>query len=232
MPRNIKYTTEEYQNIVQDRLIVCEDYVNAHTKILHQCKICHHKWPVTPGAIRNGHGCPICYQRSVSKPLNEVIQKLKLVGWKINDVNDYKNSYSRIKLKCISCNELIIGTIDQCLHKSRKCQYCFPPKQKKNWSNVVESSGRTYASKLEMQCAEFVIKRFGINDVILQKRYSLDSKMTADIYIKSLDMYIEVSSINKDWYLERIFKKRKLVNNFLFVSTLSQLQEFLNTVCK
>jgi len=79
-----------------------------------------------------------------------------------------------------------------------------------------------------MHCCEFLISKFGINDIILQKSYSTESKQTVDAYIKSLDTYVEVSSINKIFYLERIFNKRKKVKNFIFATSMQQLQLFFN----
>jgi MFS family permease len=59
-----------------------------------------------------------------------------------------------------------------------------------------------------------------------EEDFSINSKKECDAYVKSKDLYIEISTINKDWYLERIYKKRQLVNNFVFVSSLNQLKLF------
>ncbi|HDB9835902.1 TPA: GIY-YIG nuclease family protein [Escherichia coli] len=35
--------------------------INTETKVLCRCKICDHKWSVTPNRLKNGQGCPKCY---------------------------------------------------------------------------------------------------------------------------------------------------------------------------
>ena len=79
-----------------------------------------------------------------------------------------------------------------------------------------------------MECCEYLIDKFGKDDIILHKLYGLSSKRAADAYIVSLDTYVEISSINKSWYLERIYNKRQLVNNFIFVSSIEQLKLFFS----
>jgi hypothetical protein len=94
------------------------------------------------------------------------------------------------------------------------------------WSTPVEVNGRKYYSNIERDCCEYLIHTFGVDDIVLHKKYSINSKKECDAYVKSKDLYIEISTINKDWYLERIYKKRQLVDNFIFVSSLDQLKLF------
>lgn len=224
--KNTKYTTKEYISQISSRNIYpIEEYTGAHNKIMHQCLVCNHTWSAQPSAIKNGHGCPGCYQLTVRKPLNQVVNELTAINWQLVEPADYKNSYSPLLLKHI-CGEIVKSNLDRILRKHKRCLQCSPLKVRKHWSTPAFANGRTYSSKLEMECCEYLISKFGINDIALQKSYSISSKQTADAYIKSLDIYVEISSINKSFYLERILAKRNKVRHFVFVSTIEQLKLF------
>jgi len=219
-----KLTHSEYCNQLKNRSIFpVEEYQGAYQKIKHRCLVCEHIWSVTPKSMKNNNGCPRCYQLSVRKPLNIVQNQLQKYGWEIIDSNSYINSYHRIKFKHI-CGNIITSNVDLLTRNVRKCKNCNPTKIKKHWSMPATTNNRTYSSKIEMQCCEYLIEKFGLNDIILQKIYPGETRKTADAYIISLDCYVEVSTINKEFYLNRIFEKRKKVKNFIFVSTLDQLK--------
>ena len=228
MSKNIKYTHIEYVNMIKHKnLTPIEPYNGMHCNILHRCNICNHEWKVKPGAIRSGHGCPQCYRRSVSKPLHLVKEELLMLGWEFVDESLYLTSNKSPSIEKFlfkhKCGNVVKSNLDRLLHKARRCLHCEPRTLKNIWSTPVKSNGRVYQSKIEKDCCEYIINKYGADDIILHKRYLFDSKKECDIYIKSKDLYIEVSTINKEWYLERIYNKRKLVKNFLFVSSLNQL---------
>jgi len=154
-----------------------------------------------------------------------VKSQLSALNWEFIDESKYINSYTRVLLKH-TCGNIINGNIDCVLSKTRRCLQCEPRVLKNMWSIPVEVNGRNYYSNIEKDCCEYLIDTFGVDDVILHKNYSINSKKECDAYIKSKDLYIEISTINKDWYLERIYKKRQLVTNFMFVSSLDQLKLF------
>lgn len=226
MATNIKYTQDRYDAILKLRnLIALDPYNGMNTRIRHQCLVCNNIWTTRPGVIRDGKECRHCYKLRVRKPLDIVKSQLFSLNWKLVDDSEYVNSYSRLKL-IHNCDNIIEGTIDQILSKSRRCLQCEPRILKNIWSTPVEISGRKYYSNVERDCCEYLIDTYGIDDIILHKKYSINSKKECDAYIKSKDLYIEISTINKDWYLERIYKKRQLVDNFVFVSSLDQLKLF------
>ena len=54
---------EEYKEVVNfyhNDIKVVGNYINTHTKILHQCKLCNHQWYIAPHNIKKNKGCPIC----------------------------------------------------------------------------------------------------------------------------------------------------------------------------
>jgi hypothetical protein len=226
MATNIKYTQKQYDVILKPRnLIALDPYNGMNAQIRHQCLVCNNIWTTRPGVIRDGKECRHCYKLRVRKPLEVVKSQLSSLDWALADDSEYVNSYSRLRL-IHSCGDIIAGTIDQLLSKSRRCLQCEPRILKNIWSNPVEVFGRKYYSNIERDCCEYLIDTYGIDDIMLHKKYFINSKKECDAYIKSKDLYIEISTINKDWYLERIYKKRQLVNNFVFVSSLDQLKLF------
>ena len=47
---------------------VIEEYINAHTKILHRCKIDNYEWRVMPTKVLEGKGCPVCAGKQIGPP--------------------------------------------------------------------------------------------------------------------------------------------------------------------
>ena len=230
--RNTKYTTEEYNNSISKRNIkTLDEYKNAHTNIEHECNVCAHIWSAKPGAIRRGHGCPNCYRRRVSKPLSLVKQQLELKGWMIIDDTKYTDSVDSpsvelMQFKHIQCGDVVTSNIERILSSRKICLICNPRNIKSNWSKPVCVNNRTYYSLLEAECCEYLITLFGDNDVILHKPYNQTSKKTCDAYINSINTYVEIIYINKPCYHDIIYKKRRLVDRFIFVTSLNELKLF------
>lgn len=60
---NVKRTHDEYLeqlNLINPNIEPIEQYKNARTKILHQCKIDGYIWNVAPYLTLQGYGCPKC----------------------------------------------------------------------------------------------------------------------------------------------------------------------------
>lgn len=87
---NIKRTHEQYvESISSKPIVVLGKYINAITKVDHQCLTCGHTWSTTPGNISQGHGCPTCAStKGYSKAEREVSEFIKSIytGWiELND---------------------------------------------------------------------------------------------------------------------------------------------------
>ena len=223
MANNTKYTQEQYDAILKPRNLIALDlYAGMNTKIRHQCLACNKIWTTRPGVIRDGKECRHCYKLRVRKPLDLVNLQLSALNWELVDESEYVNSCLPLTFRHL-CGNIIKSNLDRILRKACRCLQCKPRVLKNIWSTPVEINGRKYYSNIEKECCEYLIDTYGIADVILHKKYSINSKKECDAYIKSKDLYIEISTINKDWYLERIYKKRQLVDNFIFVSSIAQL---------
>jgi hypothetical protein len=222
-----KYNEVTYSVAAENNgFTVLEPYNGITTKIKHVCNKCGSICDRQPRQILKGIDCRTCFQLRVRKPIEQVKQSLLPGNWEILDDAEYKNSYLPLHFKH-QCGQIVKSSLEVILRTDehrKRCSVCTPHKVKKGtWAKPVERNGRKYLSTLEAMCCEYLISKFGLSDIILQKEYLVGDRRTADAYIKSLDTYVEVSSIGKEWYLERIYRKRALVKNFVFVSSFSQL---------
>ena len=67
MPK--KLTHEEFVEKIKVKnpnIEILDEYVNAHTKIECRCKVCNHKWKVSPNNLLNKRGCPECAKNNKS----------------------------------------------------------------------------------------------------------------------------------------------------------------------
>ena len=72
-----------------------EEYVNAKTKILCRCRICHNEWKVLPNKLLAGNGCPVCAsRRKTSFPEQAIYYYVKKI------FSDAINRYKVVSDKC------------------------------------------------------------------------------------------------------------------------------------
>lgn len=84
---------------VNPNIDVVGDYVNAHTPILHRCKIDGYEWFAKPNNILSGKGCPKC-AGSITKTHDEYVNSVAVVNPDIEVVEPYVNSCTPIKHRC------------------------------------------------------------------------------------------------------------------------------------
>ena len=68
-----------------------------------RCLRCGHMYETTPSnALR--HGCRKCYNRNRTMSLDDFIYRLKHINKNISYISGFKDSNSRIKVRCLKCN--------------------------------------------------------------------------------------------------------------------------------
>lgn len=105
-----KKTHSEYVAEVQlitSNIEVVGQYVGAHTKIRHRCKICGCEWETKPICILKGNGCPECakHQRAKSntKTHEQYVTEVALINPNIEVISRYTNADVKIKIRCKIC---------------------------------------------------------------------------------------------------------------------------------
>lgn len=72
-----------------------EKYINAKTKILCRCKVCHNEWKALPNKLLAGNGCPECAsRRKTSFPEQAIFYYVKHI------FPDALNRYKALEDKC------------------------------------------------------------------------------------------------------------------------------------
>lgn len=99
-------THEEYVAEVRNinsNIEVVGEYVGAHTKILHRCKVDDYEWYVTPNNILKGRSCPKC-SNHIKRTQEDYIKEVSLVNPNIEVLGEYINNITPILHKCIVHN--------------------------------------------------------------------------------------------------------------------------------
>ena len=78
-------------NKINPSIVVLGTYTNAHTKILHQCKIDEFKWEAKPTHILAYHGCPMCKMSIGEKKIREYLDHNKIAFTQQHTFNECKN---------------------------------------------------------------------------------------------------------------------------------------------
>jgi hypothetical protein len=129
-------THEEYVRELKEKNLnieAIEQYVDAHTKILHKCKIDGHEWNIAPTKILEGKGCPVCagkaigpkpeYKNSIwaSEYKEYFSEFLSEEQMKMYTPHSGKNIYIACK-HCGLLKQIQPKTILNCPLKARECQ--------------------------------------------------------------------------------------------------------------
>lgn len=109
----MKKTNDDYilqlVRVHKGNIINIEDYMGAHTKILHQCNICDNIWNSMPAKVGNeGTGCPKCAlinsRNKQLKTQEQFIQDLYIKSPNITSLDLYRGAHNYIRFKCNSCD--------------------------------------------------------------------------------------------------------------------------------
>ena len=98
----LRKTHEEYVeelSALNPNIEVIEKYINAHTKILHKCKIDNYVWKVSPHSLLMGNGCPMCYG-NMKKTHEEYMDDLLKINPNIEVIGNYINCKTKILHRC------------------------------------------------------------------------------------------------------------------------------------
>lgn len=115
---------KEVKDLVGNKYIVLEEYVNVRTKIKFQHKKCGHVYKVKPHDFLQGSRCPKCFgtkKKTQEQFEQEVYNK---VGNEYTVLGEYKNNRTKIKIRHEACEETYMARPDHFLSDGRRCPHC------------------------------------------------------------------------------------------------------------
>ena len=118
-------TTEEFMaemRVNHPTLEVKSEYINSRTKVDLKCSVCGYEFSAVPGSLYMGHGCPKC-AGVARKDTNMFISVMKEVNPDVIILGEYKNKYTKLKVKCAKCGYEWFSTPNALL-SGRGCAKC------------------------------------------------------------------------------------------------------------
>ena len=139
-----KQFKKEFDDKLGSKLILLEDYKNARTNILTECRICHAVWKFNPNTLNTGcRKCKGTLRKTSEQFANEI--KLKHEN-SLSVLGQYKNNYTKINIRCNICNRHFYAKPHHLTINLTGCPDCA---NKRNLSeNAVEKNLRTHLSFL------------------------------------------------------------------------------------
>jgi len=122
-----KHTYEEVKQIcIEKRIEVLEEYSGVYTKMKCKCMKCSYTWEPTFSSIKNkNYGCPKCYGNA--KFTHEEVNKFLFE----RDIelleSEYKNSWTKMKCRCMKCDNVWYPRFDDIKNKGVGCSFCNKP---------------------------------------------------------------------------------------------------------
>lgn len=127
-----RYTTEDFKRklkLINPNIEVLDEYVNSSTPIRAKCLIDGYIWPVRPGDLLKGYGCPKCSRLSVALKqqieYGEFLERLtKVHKGKIIHIGNYVNLKTITEFKCIIDNYTWFASPSNVIHNETGCPKC------------------------------------------------------------------------------------------------------------
>lgn len=188
------------------------------------CTVCGYKWSGTITQIIHGTaGCARCAgntQLTQDQIAARLPDGIRMVG-------EYTGVNTPTLFECSNHHTWVSTPANYVYSHSRVCPECSPYQHNRSFGRRTVVDDIVFRSKLEADCY-IMIKHLNI-PFARQVKYPTLHRMTCDFVIR--DLWVEVSSINKDRYLAKIQRKREAVeeagNRFVFVTCLAQLADIL-----
>lgn len=211
--------------------------VKGHKHVLTKCVSCAREESLDYGTLQRmrANGNKLCrYCRDAGGKSKEVSIYDKFEGFEISSsmVED-----SRLKYKCLDCCSIIERTLTH-VHTSEYlvCEICNPTK---NFGARMYTELGYFDSKIEYKAYLILLNYFKPSDIIRQKRYNelfnTGTKHTADFYIKSIDLVLEVTSSHNNIgqkYHDVAAWKLSLSPNVKFAYSLKEVEDIVRPLAK
>jgi hypothetical protein len=221
----VTITPTIYRELLKPRNITpLEDYKETRIKLKHKCDVCGYEWYGTPdNIIYAKSGCPPCgierARKKRVKTKEQYIKELAEVTKDIILVDEYINCITPVYHLHIPTDHLWKKSPNDLLQGSGS-----PTMQQGHLGIPNTFDGIFFSSHFERDCYKELIKYVNKEEITLQKPY-VDTNYKCDFYFEKYDLWVEVSTISTQYYLDRIWTKRNLVTNFIFANNVRTLRE-------
>lgn len=101
--KNRTLSDSQFKNKINNSITILSEYVNNHTPVICQCKICSHTWNSRPSDLMQGKGCPNCagnIKKTHEQFIQDVMDKL---NHNVIIIGTYKGANIPIECKCRTC---------------------------------------------------------------------------------------------------------------------------------
>lgn len=215
--------------------LISESWHNGHKKLRVSCNKCKREEDITYGKLQaaRSRGDTYCrYCRGVGGKQKELSTYDTYLGFSIVD-----NKGGRLYYSCHNCNSILERTMS---HYSTSeyivCEVCHP---KRNFGARIHTELGYFDSMIEFEAYKILLKYLDPKLIIRQKKYdelfSTKTKHTADFYIPTLDLVLEVTSkYNKigEKYKDTAEWKKSLSPIVQFAYSLSEVEDIVRSAMR
>lgn len=149
---NKRKTTDEFIkeiSKINKNIIILGKYINNATVIKAKCKICGHIWYPIPSSLTSSkNSCPRCAKESLRLTNQEFLTRLNKVNNKIKPMEVYNGIDTKIKLKCLKCNNAWYATPYHILNH-RGCPKCNESKGEKKIARILKHCNIKYVQQVK-----------------------------------------------------------------------------------
>ena len=210
--------------------------VNKHKNVTVSCTKCNREEILTYGTLQR-----------MKASSNKYCRYCRDAGGKRKDIEVYNNftgftpvgevSDSRLHYKCHTCSSTIERTLTHVTTAEYLvCEYCNP---RSNFGARIYTELGYFDSKIEYNAYLILLKYFSKDSIIRQKPYNelfnTGTKHTADFYIKTIDLVLEVTSINNkigQKYKDTAEWKKSLSSKVIFAYSLKEVEDIVRPLAK
>lgn len=125
---HIKKTEDDFIQMLSERnpdVELVSKYKSMHERALFKCKVCNYEWETTPCHLVTKHHatrCPKCYGKIVPTT-TEFIEKIYKINPNIEILDDYIDSKTKLKCRCLLCNGIFYMKPSH-LISGHGCRHC------------------------------------------------------------------------------------------------------------
>lgn len=210
--------------------------VKGHKKLTVECINCKRVEELDYGTLQrmkssSNKNCRYC--RNAGGKEKDLDNYKEFIGFNLID----RTTDGRLIYKCNTCNSNIVRTkTHQSIAEYIVCEVCHP---RENFGTRIYTDLGYFDSYIEYEAFKILLKYFNKEDIIRQKKYdelfSTGTKHTADFYIPSIPMVLEVTSkYNKigTKYKDTANWKLSLSPIVVFAYSLSEVEDIVRPFSK